>query len=501
MRTTGKGCNKTWIFSGMLALVLAVMMILFCDGTSFISNAAGQAKVIKDSVNIRKEASTASDKVGSAKNGEVFTINSEVQGGDGYVWYQISGNGISGYIRGNLMEKISSTTDTPTVAPTLNPTVEVTDVEPVGGKVSGSSSAIRVRADASTTDDSNIITRVNSGKDVTVKGYATGKDGNQWYLVMFYGDNGNVVEGFISAGYVTLSGQLVPAKPATPPEDVDTPSDPVVDTPEPEEPKIYDTEEGDDGVWYLLDYTKGEKWDIVKLFDEQKANVSDLIEAKSAVKTQKIIIVILVILLIAAVVLAALLYFKIRDITDDAYFTAVEKETIRERNALKEKDPRAPAPAGRKVMQTVGADGTKVSRQPEGHPAGVKPAQGTPGSRLVSQNPAGRSATGAVRPANPQGRPGQSRPQNGVNPSGSVQGRGAAPSQARPAAGVQGRPIQNPRPAGAPQPGAASAPGQQRPAASAPTTAKAPAQNVKKRNFIDDDEFEFEFLNWDGDEK
>ncbi len=495
MRTTGKSRNKTWIFGGMLALVLTFMMVLFCDGTGIISRAAGQAKVIKESVNIRKEASASSDKVGSAVNGDVFTVNSEVQGGDGYVWYQVSGNGVNGYIRANLMEKVGNDTTAPAVTPSINPSVEVTNVEPVKGKVAGNSQ-VRVRADVTTANDSNIITRVGGGTEVTVKGKAVAPDGKDWYLIIFYGSDGKTIEGFIRHDYVELSGALVPATPVDPPVEGDEPSDPVVDDPVVEEPKEYDTQEGDDGVWYLLDYTKGEKWDIVKLFDEQKTNVADLIDAKSAVKAQKIVIVILVILLIAAVAFAALLYFKIRDISDDAYFAAVEKETIRERNAMKEKDPRAPAP-GRKVMQTVGTGAPRTNAQPgqarPGQPTGTKPAAQNPaGTRPATQNPAVRGTAGAARPANAQGRPvqnaGQPRPQM-ANPAGQAQPRPAQPGQVRP-----GQPAGQQRPAAPAQP-KAPAP------AKTPAQPTASAQPAKKRNFIDDDEFEFEFLNWDGDEK
>ena len=516
MRNTSRVRKETWIWYSAAALVLAVVMMLFCNGLSFISSAA-EGKVTGSSVRIRKEASTSSDVVGSASSGETLTINSEVQGSDGHTWYQITKDGVTGYIRSDLLQKTESAGGDTTL--TVNPSVAVTDVNPVEGTITGGSQ-VRVRTDAST-ESGGIITYVGNGTKVTVKGQANGTDGKVWYLVIFNGSNGTV-EGFIRSDYVNVSGELTPVDTSTPPEGEGTTTEPTVEPEQPEQNKLYDTRLSDDGIWYLQDYTKdpGEEWDIVKLLGEYKANAAELISEKSTIKTQKIVIIILVVFLIGAVLIATLLYFKVKDVTDEAYFAAVEKETLRERNAMRAKDSRAPANSGRKVMQTVGTDGTRTTRQQDIRSTGSKP---------VSQNPAGRSQSGTGRPVNSQGRPvqtaGQPVRQAGSAQTGTAQGRVVQPGgQSKQAAGVQGRPAQKPgqadvaqqRPVQAGQnktvaPTAQARPAgqsaaQQRPAgqsASLPkqTVSTKADQNWKKNVSDDDDEFEFEFLNWDGEEK
>lgn len=498
MRNTNRVRKETWIWYSAVALVLAVMMMVFCNGLSFISSAA-EGKVTGNSVRIRKEASTSSDVVGSASSGETLSINSEVQGSDGKIWYQITKDGVTGYIRSDLMQKTESTGGDTTL--TVNPSVTVTNVNPVEGTITGGSQ-VRVRTDAST-ESGGIITYVGNGTKVTVKGQANGTDGKVWYLVIFNGSNGTV-EGFIRSDYVNVSGELTPVDTSTPPEGEGPTTQPPVEPEQPEQKKQYDTRLSDDGIWYLQDYTKdpGEEWDIVKLIGEYKANAAELISEKGTVKTQKIVIIILVVFLIGAVLIATLLYFKVKDVTDEAYFAAVEKETLRERNAMKAKDPRAPVNSGRKVMQTVGIDSTRTTRQPDARSTGSKP---------VSQNPAGKSQAGAVRPANSQGRPVQTAGQP-VRQAASAQTGG----QTKPAAGVTGRPAQKPgqadvaqqRPVQTGQNKTAASASQVRPSGQPaaqsvpqPKQAAKADQNWKKNINDDDDEFEFEFLNWDGEEK
>ena len=164
----------------------------------------------------------------------------------------------------------------------------------------------------------------------------------------------------------------------------------------------------------------------------------------------------LVILVVGAAGAAAFLVLKMRQVSDDRYFNEVEKETLKRREAVR--------PENKKVMHTVGADrqgGAKATgSRPAGAPAGSRPA-GAQGAR-----PAG-AATGS-RPAGTQG----------TRPAG-------APAGSRPA-GTQGT-----RPA---------APQENRPAG-AQQTAKKPGWQSKNFMADDDDEFEFEFLNYDGEEE
>ena len=490
MRKTDKICKESRVFYGVLTLVMAVVMVLFINGFALIAQAAGTGKVKVNSARVRKEASTSSDAVGSLTNGAKVTINSEVQAADGWVWYQITSGTISGYVRSDLVDK-DEASEPPVV---VNPTVEVTKVQPMGATVSTSSQTVRVRVDASTT--SSIITQLTNGTAITVNGQAKGTDGNVWYLVAFTLD-GASTEGFIRYDYVTLPGTLVPVDTTTTPENPTPtiPVDPVIPE-EPTEEKLYDTYENEDGQWILRDGTKtpNEDWPIGELLKDYQDKSEKLDSVEKSVKSQKIVIIILVVLLIVAILAVAMLFFKIRDVMDDAYFAAVEKETLRERNAMKNKDNKTPV---RKVMQTVGTDGTKMAS--EGRSAANRPQgrtispQGTP----VANGQARPAQPGQAKPA----QPGQARP---AQPG---QARPAQPGQTKPAQPGQTKPAQpgQTRPA---QPGQkpAAQPMKQATPAQSSNQAK---QNVQKqtkptqsKGFAnDDDEFEFEFLNWDGEEK
>ena len=207
---------------GLLALMLAVVMGFCVDSFAIISHAQSQATVIAASAKIRKEPSTSSEVLGSTEKDKVITINNQVQGSDGYVWYQTFVNADTlGYIRSDLVTITDGTTP-PTVtlvesttnnngSNTSNTTtpetpVDVTVVNPVSATVTGGAS-VRIRGNASTT--SQIVTTASNGLVLTVTGTANGTDGKVWYKVSFNA-NGSDVEGFIRSDFVSLSGELTP---------------------------------------------------------------------------------------------------------------------------------------------------------------------------------------------------------------------------------------------------------------------------------------------------
>lgn len=513
MRKT-KEISWGWkLVTALSSLVLALMLGIFAEPFSIVSNAQSQGKVIARSANIRKETNTNSEVVGSVANGDSLTINKQVTASDNTVWYEVFVDANTlGYIRSDLVEITDGTTppassgtttsnETPTATTTDNENMaEVTAVEPVSATVTGSQS-VRVRSNAST--GSQIVAQAENGLALTVTGQANGTDGKVWYQVNFISD-GSEVTGFIRSDYVTLSGELVPATEETNPSE-ETPQDPAAST------KDWDTQnEGD--TWYLVDNINSDKYEINNIFETVENNQQTLLnmqeqltDAQSKAKNQKVIIILLVIVVIIMAGAITLLIFKIKDMIDSAYFAEVEKETLRRRTADR------PASSDKKVMHTVGAEKKQTTARPAGapvqggaRPAGARPA-GTPaqsGTRPTGARPAGTPAQGGTKPvgARPAGAPGQ----GGVRPVGTPAQGGARPTGARPA----GTPAQGgtkpagARPAAAPtQSGAAQAerkPVQQKPR---------PADNSqnpgwKSKNFMtDDDEFEFEFLNWDGEDE
>ncbi len=497
MKKTVQRTSKFKAFWGMLALVLVLGAGLFAENLAFVSHAESAAKVTASSAKIRKSADSSSEVIGSAAKDKTISIKSQTKGADGYTWYEVYVDANTlGYIRSDLVSitdgstppsssttttTTTTTTATATPAPAVNETpVDVTAVEPVSATVTGGQS-VRVRSNASTT--SQIVTTAENGMALTVTGQATGTDGNTWYQVNFIANNTEVT-GFIRSDYVALSGELQAPSTEQPAEEQPSEEQPAEDTQTTS--KDWDTQlQGD--AWYLLDMVGQKQYKIDDLFSsiDQITEINAQFETnQKKITSQKVVIIILVILLVAAAAAVTLLIFKIKDMTDAADFSDAEEAALRRRRVDRPQTGRGqggrPAPqggrtqGGQKVMHEVGAE-----RRPAGKPAGQggRPVQG--------QRPAGqqaRPATQGARPTTPQaGRP--------------------APQGTRPAAPQTGRPApQGTRPA-APQTGR-PAPQVDRPVKPAQNNGNPQDPGWKSKNFMsDDDEFEFEFLNWDGDEE
>ena len=485
MKKTVQKTSKFKAFWGMLALVLVLGAGLFSEDLAIVSHAESAAKVTASSAKIRKSADSSSEVVGSTTKDKTISIKSQTQGADGYTWYEVYVDANTlGYIRSDLVSitdgstppsssnttSAATTTNTATPAPAANETpVEVTAVEPMSATVTGGQS-VRVRSNASTT--SQIVSTAENGTALTVTGQATGTDGNTWYQVSFISNNTEVT-GFIRSDYVALSGELQAPSAEQPAEEQPSEEQPADET---QTSKDWDTQlQGD--AWYLLDMVGQKQYKIDDLFSsiDQITEINAQFETnQKKITSQKVVIIILVIILVALAAAVTLLIFKIKDMNDAAYFSDVEEETERRRvDRSQGGRPQGgrPAPQGsrpkntQKVMQDVGEE-----RRPASRPAGqgTRPAS-KPAARPVSQTArpaaqAARPAAQAARPVGQQGRP--------VKP--------AAPQGSRPAPQVD-RPVS--RPARPVQNGGEQDPG------------------WKSKNFMsDDDEFEFEFLNWDNDD-
>lgn len=457
------------IVKAVFTMALVLSLSLFSGWFSIVSHAESAGRVSSSGgANVRSSASASGSVLTSWEQNTIVSIRSQVQASDGYIWYEVWVDADNlGYVRSDLVEITDGTTP-PTstqVAPSnpetpaatgAQPTVEVTAVNPISATVQGSSS-VRVRSDASTSNSSQIITTVGSGLALTVTGQATGTDGNIWYLVNFISNNTEIT-GFIRSDFVALSGDLTPYEEPQeePQEPVDVGDDTQV-SPEPDISKPYETMFQND-KWYLvlMDTETQDGYPIDELLAYAQGNSPVLQDLQGTIKSQKAAIVVLVILLVAALGGAAFLVFKIKDMMDSAYFNEVENETLRRRSAQ----------GGQKAMQNAGTD-----KKPQGQRPGApqRPAGAGQGQRPAGAPP--QRTPGAGQGKRPAGAPPQ-------RPAGAGQGQRptGAPKGQRPAEAGQGQ-----RPAGAPQ-------GQN------------PAKNQPKNFMADDDEFEFEFLNYDGDE-
>lgn len=499
MKKTVQRTSKFKAFWGMLALVLVLGAGLFAGDLAFVSHAESAAKVTASSAKIRKSADSSSEVIGSAEKDKTISIKSQTKGADGYTWYEVYVDANTlGYIRSDLVSitdgstppsssntTTTTTTTTATPAPAVNETpVDVTAVEPVSATVTGGQS-VRVRSNASTT--SQIVTTAENGTALTVTGQAAGTDGNTWYQVNFIANNTEVT-GFIRSDYVALSGELQAPSTKQPAEEQPAEDQPADDTQT--SSKDWDTQlQGDS--WYLLDMAGQKQYKIDDLFNsiDQITEINAQYDTnQKTISSQKVVIIILVILLVISVAAITLLIFKIKDMMDAADFSNAEEEVARRRvdrpQTGRGQGGRPASQGGRgqggqKVMHEVGAE-----KRPAGKPA----AQG------------GRPAPQGQRPAGQQVRP--AAPQAGQNARPAKPGEGRPASQGqRPGAPQNGRPAaQGTRPT-APQAGR-PAPQVDRPVKPAQNNGNPQDPGWKSKNFMsDDDEFEFEFLNWDGEEE
>lgn len=461
---------KVMVFT--LALVFSIG--LFADDLSIISHAESAGRITSASgANARSSASASSEKIASYKQNEVISIRSQVQAADGYIWYEIHVDDQRiGYIRSDLVEITdgstppTSTQAAPsTSAPSGGNSVSVeipsdlVQLNPVSATVAnGGSGGVRIRSKVST--KGQIITSVQNGAALTVTGQAASQDGDgkTWYYVNFI-SNGAQVTGFIRSDFVELSEEPTPY--TEPTEAPDVPEEtPPAETDIPSQPETTQDYEllYQDGEWKLAVYNTGNPgtYDIAQLLRVVTNNQTAFEEMQNSIKGQKIAIVILVILLVVAVGAIGFLLYKIKDMMDSAYFSEVERDTIRKRSAQN----------GQGVMRNVGPEkrGQNQGQRPAGASQGQRPAGTSQGQR-----PAGA----------PQGQRPAGAPQ-GQRPAGAPQGQ-------RPAGASQGQ-----RPTGAPQ-------GQR--AAGSPDQKQDGAKSQPKNFMANDDEFEFEFLNYEDDDE
>lgn len=461
--------------------VVTLMMVMLVATMTTIISHAEEIKVTASSVVIRASADVNSEMIGGAMAGETLQLTGEVAGSDGYTWYQVTFEGDNGtrtgYVRSDCASKVGGTGTTPTTptTPASTPATEVIALQPISAKVKGGSS-INVRSNASTSG--TVVAKVQRDVALTVVGEATDSDSNTWFQVNFSNANGQV-SGFIRYDYVTLEGERVPADQTPEP-----PEDPVVDPVEPEPTQApvhrdYETQLYDDDGWNLLDYTKtpAVRYPIADLFETANSATEyqkKYEESQAQLKSTKVIMIILVILVIVLALAATLLFFKIRDMMDAAYFEEVEKETIRRRQGS----------GGKASMPTVGAGNRQAGSSQQKTSGGSQQRSAGGGQQRSSGSSQQRpSGSGQTKPAGSQQRP-----------SGSSQSRTAEGSQQRPSGSGQSRPAGGQKLSDSEHGSASQQQGR-------PAVREAQNASRQSKNFMtDDDEFDFEYLNWDGEE-
>lgn len=192
-----------------------------------------------------------------------------------------------------------------------------------GGTVTSvtvNSGTVNVRSDASTS--ANKVGTASNGTEMTVTGEKADSSGTTWYAVT-YESNGSTVSGYIRSDLVEVHvTEPVVTEPEVPSEEqpADTPEEPIVTN-------DYFVQYEDDGTgsgvnaWYLYDNTMGNKYKIDSLLNAEATNQSnaELMEQQTG-KLKMIIVAMAVVILILIIVLTVLI-LKLRNSSydDDDY--------------------------------------------------------------------------------------------------------------------------------------------------------------------------------------
>ena len=311
----------------LLGLITAVGVLsaLWCQ--SFVSLADSTGTVTVQSAMIRENADANSEAVGSAAQGNTVTIKDEVQDSSGTLWYEVYMDGDrTGYIRADLIDKQGGDGDAETSQTQFGaPGASVdpgTVMDPQYATVSAAT--INVRKAPSAND--GVVEQLARDTQVIVGGQSDGTDGKVWYYVTFTGSDGTEKSGFIRSDLLSL-GDMVPMPEEEIPEPQET-------EPEPEESVNHDYELTyeltDDGTeeWYLWDYTSGTglPYPVDQLMKVTKErSEEDAADAKTLVR-QRIVIIVLIVLIVILVVVVVIMALKLRDVYYEDYEDEEEEE-------------------------------------------------------------------------------------------------------------------------------------------------------------------------------
>ena len=171
-----KKLKKIIAISGVVGTILSVKTIPASateinSGVEVASISKGQVINVTSTLRIRESASTSSSVLGTMMNGSTFDIISKSGS-----WYRIKYNGITGYVHGDYVSEVASSSAISTK-----------------GKVYNVSTNLRVRSGASTS--SSILGYLTNNTEVTI----VGSEG-EWYKIKY--NNGY---GYVSKEYITTN--------------------------------------------------------------------------------------------------------------------------------------------------------------------------------------------------------------------------------------------------------------------------------------------------------
>lgn len=187
----------------------ACAMALCIFGMVTLGVFAAEGEITAETAKIRAQASTSSEVVGSTVKGKKIDILEVVQDSSGTKWYKVSvaGGGV-GYIREDLVKTSETLTATSTVsAPAAEQPAAQQPADTVPTAIGEQSAVVKcesnatIRSGASTSHAK--VTSLPNGTAITLIGEANDNAGNKWYQ-MTCDYNNRTVEGYIRSDLITI---------------------------------------------------------------------------------------------------------------------------------------------------------------------------------------------------------------------------------------------------------------------------------------------------------
>lgn len=342
-----------------LITAIGVLSMLWCQ--SFVSLADSTGTVNVESAVIREKADTSGEVVGSAARGNTVTIKSETQDSSGTLWYEVVIDGDkTGYIRSDLIDKQGDGNEASQTASSDTDGQDAAQSSASGAMIAPDTvmdpqyaavSANSINVRATPSANESAVGKLTKDAEVIVSGQSDGSDGKVWYYVTYTDNDGAEKSGYIRSDLLSL-GDMVPVPEEETPE-------PQENAPEPEESHNNDYElthePNDDGTdeWYLLDYTGGTgiKYSVDQLMEATKErSENDAADAKTLVR-QRIVIIVLIVLIVILIVAVVIMALKLRDVYYEDYEEEEEEEEPPAQRRRRTEEDEAPSQRRRRAEE------------------------------------------------------------------------------------------------------------------------------------------------------
>ncbi len=198
--------------SSLIKFLSAVVIAVTVFWMTALSSLAAEGEVIADTAKIRAQANTSSEVIASTVKGKTIDIVGVEQDSSGMKWYKVpvAGGGY-GYIRSDLVKTSETlefdeenTSQSQTTADTTDTSKPADTVPTAIGEqqaVIQCETNVKIRSGASTSHD--VVTSLPNGTAITLIGEANDNAGNKWYQ-MTCSYNGRSIEGYVRSDLIAI---------------------------------------------------------------------------------------------------------------------------------------------------------------------------------------------------------------------------------------------------------------------------------------------------------